>query len=202
MQAQSAARCTLALAAALLPASVASAAPRDRPSADAAFESYDPTGCVNTEVAVFVRGAKADSSGSASEQAKVHLAVTVLNECEDIALLKAEGKAKLKDGEFRVSPDLKSAALNATITMSVFGSKDKEKFDATVALTWTSVEGAISADVSTVPEELGRFEKTSAPVRRTLRLAEASGTISNGTDNFTPETSTDASISLVRPKSK
>jgi hypothetical protein len=200
MQAQDAARCALAIAVALLASSVASAAPGDRPSADATFESYDPTGCISTEVAVFVRGAKVDSSGSASEQAKVHLSVTVLNECEDLALLKAEGKAKLRDGEFRVSPDLKSAALSATVSMSVYGSKDK--FDATVALTWTSVEEAVSADVRTAPVEIGRFEKTTAPVRRTLRLAEALGTISDGTDNFTPETSTDASISLVRTTSK
>jgi hypothetical protein len=190
----------LALALAILSPVGASAAPGDRPSADATFESYDPTGCINTEVAVFVRGAKVDSSGSASEQTRIHLEVTVLNECEDIALLKAEGKAKLREGEFRVSPDLRSAALNAAVQMSVFGSE--EKFYATVALTWTSVEAAISADVGTVPEELGRFEKTSAPVRRILRLAEASGTIANGTDNFTREASTDASISLVRTKSK
>jgi hypothetical protein len=178
----------------------ASAAPGDRPSADATFESDDPTGCINTQVAVFVRGAKVDSSGSALEQAKLHLAVTVLNECEETAVLRAEGKTKLRNGEFRVSPDLRFATLNTAVPMSVFGSE--ERFYATVALTWTSVEAAISGDVSTVPEELGSFEKTSAPVRRILRLAEVSGTIANGTDNFTPEASTDASISLVRTKSK
>jgi hypothetical protein len=90
--------------------------------------------------------------------------------------------------------------LNATISVSPY--KSKEKIDTTLELTWSSVEPSISADTSTVPDELGHFERTSAPARRTLRLAEASGTISNGTDNFTPEPSVDASISLVQGKSK
>src|SRR5207244_4469751 len=100
----------------------ASAAPGDRPSADATFESDDPTGCISTEVAMFVRGA---SVGAASEQASVHLEVTVVNECEDIAVLKAEGKTKLRNGEFRVSPDSRFATLNTAVPMSVFGSKEK-----------------------------------------------------------------------------
>lgn len=200
MPAQSAARYALVLLAALLPARVASAAPGDRLSADATFESYDPTGCVNTQVAVFVRGAKVDGNGSSSDKARVHLVITVLDECEDVGLLKAEGKAQLKDGEFRYNPLLRWATLNTTISMSVY--KSEEKFDTTVALAWSGVEPSVSADTSTVPEQLGRFERMSAPVRRTLRLAEASGTISNGTDNFTPEPSIDASISRVRVKSK
>jgi hypothetical protein len=200
MPAQSAARCALVLLAALLPARVTSAAPGDRPSADATFESYDPTGCVNTEVAVFVRGAKVNGDDSSSDKAKVHLVITVLDECEDVALLKAEGKAQLKDGEFRFNPLLRWATLNTTISMSVY--KSKEKFDTTVALAWSSVELSISADVRTVPGEVGSFERTTDPVRRTVRLAEASGTISNGTDNFTPEPSIDASISRVRVKGK
>src|SRR4029453_2548839 len=52
----------LALPVALFPARFASAAPGDRLSADATFESYDPTGCINTEVAVFVRSAKVDGN--------------------------------------------------------------------------------------------------------------------------------------------
>jgi hypothetical protein len=200
MQAQLAARCALALAAAMVAPLAASAAPGDTPSADATFESDDPTGCITTEVALFVRGAIVDSGGSALEQARVHLEVTVLNECEDVAVLKAEGKTKLRNGEFHVSPDLRFATLKTAVPMSVFGSK--EKFYATVVLTWTSVEAAISADVGTVPTELGRFEKTGAPVRKILRLAEASGTIADGTSNFTPEASTAASISLARVKSR
>jgi hypothetical protein len=198
MERQAVARCALALATALLPASIASAAPGDRPSADARFESYDQSGCVNTDVAVFVRGATVASSGSAADLAKVHLVISVLNECEDVAVLKAEGRANLRSGEFQLGPALRSAELNATIPMSVRGSK--EKFDADVALTWVAVEAAIATDARAVPTEVGRFERARTPVRRSIRLSKASGTISDGIENFTPEPSSDASISLVSPK--
>ena len=190
----------LVAVAACVPASIASAATEGRLSADAVFESYDPTGCIDTEVAVFVRGAKVNADGSQSDRGKVHLVATVLNECEDVAILKAEGRRILKDREFSVRPDLTSAALNATVSMSINGSD--EKFDAKVALTWTSIEGPIWADVKIVPEELGRFEKLSTSARRILHLAEASGRVSRDLQNFTPAPSTDGSISLVRPKSR
>lgn len=192
-----------ALAASVLVAQVA-AAQGGRPVVDASFVSRDRSGCVSTEVTVLVRDGGRDSAAggeAASGKPRVRLAITEVDECRDQVLLDARGDANLGDGAFRLSPDLGSAALNTTmpVTDRVAGKRLK----LTVRLAWTAVEEAAeSADAAVEPDEAGRPVRLKAQAHRTLRLAKASGLISDGTRKFTPQRATDASISVIGGKKK
>jgi hypothetical protein len=187
-QALRAAQCASVLVAVVLTVSAAAAAPPAvGPIVHAGFESWDPSGCVNTTVAVFVRGLR----GSAN----LRLSISQLDECNDVALLRSEADAKLKAGAFSVTPDLALATLKASVPMT--DTQSGEQFVAAVNLTWTSTERAVSAGVRVLPEQPGRFTRVSG-VARDLRLAKASGTVSRDGENFTPKPATDAAISMVR----
>jgi len=170
---------------------MAVAAPKDRLIVDANFTGHDGSGCITTEVFVFVRG------NAGGNNAKLNLEVSQTDDCKDEVLLTARGKVNVGGGSFRISPDLSSASVNATLTLTDrTNRRDKKSIVVTVRLTWVGVEEIISADTAVFPVEPGQFERLGAKARRTLRLAKASGTVSEGTTNLTPQPTTDASMSF------
>jgi hypothetical protein len=78
------------------------------------------------------------------------------------------------------------------VTDSVSGNT----FDVSVNLTWASTS-AISNQISTFHSHTPGFT-TSGHFNATFREATASGTVSDGTTNFTPSQSVDAQILLAR----
>ena len=76
---------------------VAVAAPAERQLAEASFTSSDGTGCVTTEVFVFVRTGRTGGDG------KLHLAVSEVDDCQDKVLLL--GKAKKISAPVSSAPD-------------------------------------------------------------------------------------------------
>jgi hypothetical protein len=181
----------LGLAAASLVASAATAAPVVRPAAGAHFVSESGDGCVTTEVGLLVKG-------TAGGPAKLSLRILRVNECTESALVNTEVVAHLGAGAFSVTPDASSATLNATVPVT--DRATKKQGNVTIRLTWAAVEEAVAANTLIEPDGLGRFIRTSAPVRRTLRLATAAGDVAFGADKqLAPATAEDAWVSLITP---
>jgi hypothetical protein len=182
--------CAAALTAAVLAVpSTATAAPKGRLIADANFASPSQgNDCITNEVSVFVRG------GAGGNNAKLVLEISQTDDCKDEVLLTARGKANLGGGSFQVSSDLSGATLNANVTVT--DRRQKKELVVTVRLTWVGVEEASAADVSVFPIEPGQFERLKTRVPRTLRLARASGVVSEGSNNLTPRPTSDSSISF------
>ena len=145
----------------------------DQVHADAIFSSYDPTGCINTEVSVFVR-AKPET---------LHLSITRLDECQDIPLVRAEAAVGLSASEVNYNlKDLRSVSLITTVPMynQVLG----ESLDVNVDVSWAATEAPIPGNAYAIADKPGKFTKPSKPKRRTLYPAQASGSISSGGDSF------------------
>lgn len=164
-------------------------------TADADFISTDSSGCITSEAFVFVRNGRTSQS---REDARGRVEITLLQteDCEDRTLLEARGNAQLRDGELSFDPELGSVTLDATVQM--LEAVSKNPLSADVSLTWVAIEEPVTASTRFDLEAPGRVERRARPVTRVVRLAESSGSISDGRTNFTPEPSTDAAITSSR----
>lgn len=157
-----------------------------RPSAEATFASRDKTGCISSEVAVFVR------KGSDSRE-QLDLRILQVDECKDVALVNIESTADLPAGALRVAPGLAFATLNTSVRVT--DRQSGRKVSATIHLTWKATEKAVVALRSDEPGGLGKFVRMKEPTRRSLRLAGASGVISLPDINITLSAAESAWIS-------
>ena len=153
----------------------------------AAFTTIN--GCITTEVFILVNEGKFQNPPSkGSPDSYIFLFISQYNSCTDTQLLQADAVAPLTDADFRISGRLKSATLNTTITVLDYLSNTS--FDIFVDLAWTAI-GPLSNQSSNfhfkTPGCISHFL-----FKDTIRLAEASGTISDGTTNFAPDPSVNA----------
>lgn len=162
-------------------------------SVSAFFSSID--GCVETNVFVSATEGNFQSSpGRPSPVSDLFLFISQYDFCTDTLLLSADAFAVLSDEEFEVARKLASATLITTVT--AFEHVSETPFDVSVDLTWTAV-GPLSRQNNkshfSTPgcKILSRFKGSS-------RFAEASGSVSDGTTNFTPEPSVDAFITSAK----
>jgi len=158
-----------ALAVLVLPAAAELAAAAGRPSAAASFASHDKTGCISSEVSVFVR------KGSDNRE-RLELRILQADECNEVALADIESTVDLPAGALRVAPDLSFATLNASVRVT--DRQSRREVGATIRLTWKATEKAVTALRSDEPGGLGKFIRMKQAARRTLRLANASGAVS------------------------
>jgi hypothetical protein len=164
-------------------------------SASAFFSSIDPSGCINTGGSVF---AFTDSShsppGPGSSSAAVLIDLFQYNFCTDTLLRSASGSADLASSDFQVTGNLDSATVYAIVP--VYDSVSESTFNVTVDLTWTSTSslGHQSSHIKV------NFQGCHVNLKNNsaFRFAEASGTVSDGTTNFTPLPSTEATIFLAK----
>lgn len=142
----------------------------DRLSAAATFSSHDKTGCISTEISVFVR-----KGGLAGE--RLELRILQADECNDAASVNIEDVIALPAGSLRVAADLSSATLNTS--GAVADRQSRGKVTATLRLKWSATEETVSAMRAEEPDGLGTFVHMNKkqPVRRSMRLSAASGTI-------------------------
>ena len=160
-------------------------------SASAFFESIDASGCIITGGSVFVsQQVFHNPPGGGIPSAEVFIDLFQFDFCTDTPLLSASGNAPLAKPDFQVDGTLASAALNATVNM--FDFVLSSSFDVTVDLNWTAT--------SSLGHQNSRFNVTFQGCHENLhtnsafRFAEASGSISDGTTNFTPLPSLDGQI--------
>jgi hypothetical protein len=152
-------------------------------TAQAEFSSTQ--GCVQTVVYVLATDGrfKTDPGGpEAASGAEVYIFQSDI--CSQSQLLAAFGFAVLAPDEFQIGQQLTAASLTATIEVSdeVSGTS----FPVAVSVRWAGFGDTFSDDE--------RYRREEAPgvwvnfhLDGTFRQATASGTVSDGTTNFTPE---------------
>lgn len=160
------------------------------PGAQAAFVNYDAAGCIRTQVDVFVRGA---GIGDGAAAAKLFLAVSRVDECRDVELVRAERRLPLSAGAFRQEADLSSATLNQAVMLHDGASRRPVRL--TIKVAWTATEEAVTAPVGSVTQGLGEVSRARAPTMQTIRLGAASGSIVTDSIQLPALSTTDAQLS-------
>lgn len=154
--------------------------------ASAIFTSVDGSGCVWTDVYVNPNeGIFQSPPGKGSPSSGVYMFITQYDSCTATQLIAAEGFASLADPDFQVFGNLSSATLNATVTL--FDYVSETSFDVFVDLTWNGT--------SSVIRESSRYHfsapgcKFKSRFNGSFRPAVATGTVSDGLTNYTPDPS-------------
>ncbi|HEX5838051.1 MAG TPA: hypothetical protein VFY26_09470 [Anaerolineales bacterium] len=154
--------------------------------ASAIFTSVDGSGCVWTDVYLNPNeGVFQSPPGKGTLSSGVYMYITQYDVCTDTQLLAAEGSASLADSDFQVFGNLSSATLDAVVTLYDYVSGTY--FDVFVDLTWTGT-GSINRQSSN-----SHFSspgcKFHSRFNGSFRPAVATGTVSDGVTNYTPEPS-------------
>jgi hypothetical protein len=167
--------------------------------ANAFFFSTDPSECIFTEVFVFT-GEDAEVSNdppgppNSSSLSLASIFLSQFDSCNGIQLVFADClRDALPDSDFHIGKKLDLATLNTTLDCSdLLGGPS---FDVSVALTWTAV-GDLVRERNSVHLRTPGFI-VNERFRGTFRSAEASGSVSDATTNFTPNPSEAATIGNV-----
>jgi len=164
------------------------------PSVRASF--YSGLGCVITDVFVIASEARfRDEPGPAERLSYASVTIFQYDVCTDTQLLYAYGSTSpLSQGDFQMANKLSSAGLNTTVTL--FDEVSGNTFDVSVDLTWEA-SGALTR-YHDVTHSRTPGCKTNSHFTGYSRPADASGTISDGTTNFTAGISSWANLDLVR----
>lgn len=150
-----------------------------------AFAAFDSTsGCIETF---------AEVDGTQSNMGpEADVLIAQFDNCTGTLLLEAFGSTF--NPTFQVAKNLTSASLSATI--SVFDFVSSNTFNVPVNMAWTSTS-TIMNEVQTFHIHTKGFTEN-FHLTATFRDASASGTVSDGTTNFTPSPSVFAQIASVK----
>jgi hypothetical protein len=160
-------------------------------SVNAFFTNTD--GCIETSVFVAAtQGASQSPPGPGSPVSQVVLFISQFDLCAGERLVSAESVSTVPEADFQVAKMLGQATLNTTVTVTDFASDPPASFDVFIDLTWTGV-GALSRQSNN-----SHFKSPGCIIHNrfhgTSRTAEASGSVSDGTMNYTPGPSVEAFI--------
>jgi hypothetical protein len=158
--------------------------------ADAHFTSTDASGCISTEVFVFARSGTSRTSISESETS---IQISQVNDCTETWLMGASGS--VPSSAIQIDPNLKSASLDTTIAMS--DRVSQKQFDVNVNLTWTGIGKIDHTRNNFYFASPGSIVKEEKQFDGMYRQAQASGSISTGAAEFTPQPAVEAEISSV-----
>jgi hypothetical protein len=157
---------------------------------DAYFRTTDPAGCIVTDISIFASQHYFQSPpGPGSEGPFASVSIFQQNVCTGILLLNAGG-ATTTDFDFQVDKKLNSATLNATV--HVYDGVSPSEFDIFLDLTWTGF-GPTSRQTDHFHSNFPGC-KTKFRSNGLFRSAEASGSVSDGVTNFTPDAALVANI--------
>ncbi len=148
-------------------------------SAQANFDNLSPDGCIDTFV--FVDGFQNTFNKQTISGADVFIGQ--FDSCTNTQLLGASGSTS--NPSFQIDMKLLSASLNTTISVTDFVSGST--FNVSVSMAWTSTS-AIGHEIQTFHLHTKAFTEN-AHLNADFRDANASGTVSDGTTNFTPSPS-------------
>ena len=162
-------------------------------TAEAFFSSIE--GCVATDVFVFaVDGSIKTGPGRPTVESTASIFISQFDVCTGTELLAADGFAVLAPGEFQIDQQLTAATLTATI--EVFDFVSGTSFPVDVNVSWTGFGDTFSQ------KQRSHFTapgfKANSRFDGTFRQATASGTVTDGTTNFTPEPAVFAQLGSVK----
>jgi hypothetical protein len=155
-------------------------------SANTSFESVDASGCIVSRLDLFTtEGMVRFAPGKSELQSSTAIFLSRYDQCTDTLLLAAEGVKDLAEPELQISSRLDSATLNTTVTM--VDTLTGDTFDLSVDLSWVGIGPTRQQDSSfrfgdKVCRIMGRYKLT-------IRGAIATGTVTDGVTNFTPQDS-------------
>jgi hypothetical protein len=161
-------------------------------TASAEFFSYDASGCISTDVFVFVSESREHNQpGAPTDGGQVFADISRYDECHGFAPVEfLFGDAPLAPEDFQTSGNAQSATFHKTLVMSSFltGNSTPVTFD----ITWNGDGAPTTSHTHQVYSSPGlRF---SASLHGTSRPATATGSISDGTTQFAPVPSLSASL--------
>ena len=155
--------------------------------ADAYFSDID--GCISTDT--FVQGLDYQYKKPASEpQSYVYLTVSQYNTCTGESIMYVEAFGFISESAFQVSEKQETATLTATVTGYDWVSQSSVELS--VDLTWTA-EGPVTRMKTSNHYKFPGCHINEKFTQLT-RTAVASGSVSDGQTNFTPEPSWSASV--------
>ena len=164
-------------------------------SASAYFYATDSTGCIVTGGTVFVfENISHSPQGPGTSSEDVLIDFFQYDQCTNTTLLSASNSAPAENVDFHVDGDLDSATLTAIVPM--FDNVTGTAFDFTVNLSWT---GTSARDHQSSHYKVN-FQGCHVNLKNdsSFRYAEAAGTITDGTTNFTPLPSSQGTIFLAK----
>lgn len=165
------------------------------PTAAADFFSIDSTGCIFTGVTLSASNLISHSPpGPPSSQAGAFVGISQFNSCTQTQLFSGTGSASFTDSEFQIGTKLESATLNTTI--SVCDSVSNSFVNISVNLSWACAVKPFYENAHMF-SHFSDFILNVHTFGTTCDSASASGSVSNGTTNFTPEPSETANIVSV-----
>lgn len=153
-------------------------------NADAYFYTTDTSGCIQTSVILEL-----------GEDLLISIQLFRYDVCQNQTLVDAYGRRELSKSELNYHGNLDSATLNTTVPL--FDYVTNSTFDVSIDLTWTGT-GEIHKS---------RYHVTGSPspgchsnllIQEEYRSASASGTVSDGTTNFTPEPADQANLYFAK----
>ena len=155
------------------------------PSAIASF--FDASGCINTDVFVIASEAKTqDAPGRPTALSYASVTIFQQDACTGTVLLTAYGTTNpLPEAALTISRDLSRGALHTTV--NVFDEVSVSNFDVYIDLAWTST-GPLNREKFTDHVRTPGCIMNSRYLGKS-RPAEAVGTVSDGSVNFTPSPS-------------
>ena len=153
-------------------------------TAFAEFDTYSPDGCVETFV--YVDG----TQGHKYTEGDVFIGQ--YDYCTQTLLLSAFGSAS--NPNFQVDKKLGSASL--TTTIPVTDEVSGRTFNVSVSITWTALDALMHENGSFHFHAKGFIDNSH--FNAAFRDANASGTVSNGTTNYTPASAAYAQIASMK----
>jgi hypothetical protein len=152
-------------------------------SADAFFDSFDVTGCVETDAGVSAVDGRIKMMGGGPEvTSSAFVFISQYDNCSQTVLLNAFGSATLPAGAFQIDKKLTSATLHTSV--DVFDSVSGTTFPTDISLSWTGT-GPISAEHNHFIFRTPGFRENETFSGK-FNPATASGSVTAGGTNFSP----------------
>ena len=153
-------------------------------SAEAYFYTTDASRCIQTAVILEL-----------GEETLISLALLRYDVCQNQPLMEAYGRKQLTKSELKYSGNLDSAVLRTTVQVTDYITNST--FDVWVDLTWTG-----TGEIHTSQEHYTYSPSPGCHInfllQESYRSASASGTVSDGTMNITPDPASQATLSYAR----
>ena len=161
---------------------------------NATLKSTDASGCVSTEVFVFARSRSVGFQASSSQ--KVFIAISKIDDCKEVPLVRASGSATLIGQDLQLDPNLVSGTLDTTVKMR--DSVSRRNFDARVNLAWAGFGALRTTRSKDHFDSPGIRVKEAKQFDMTNREAVVSGSISEGSTEFIQESTSEGEMALAR----
>ncbi len=164
---------------------------------NAFFSDIDPSGCVQTSVAVGASNGwlQVPPGGPPQPNPGVYLAISKFNLCTGTQLMSIEANPSIPASDLQID-GLTFASATLKTAFNVCDSVSRACFDVTLNLAWIATGPAAAIHEPLHSEEPGL--KVNFHWNGRHRPADATGTVSDGTTNFAPGASLNGDIGRFR----